>query len=59
MKCPKCGSWKSKVVDVRNVQEYTAKRRRRECKDCQNRYNTIEYSLEQLANFVKTCKETI
>ncbi len=46
MKCPKCGSTRSSVVDSRG--EPSAIRRRRECQECEFRYTTferIEYAL--------------
>ncbi|MEK6916318.1 MAG: transcriptional regulator NrdR [Nanoarchaeota archaeon] len=42
MKCPYCGSEKSKVIDKRKTEENTATRRRRECLDCEKRYTTYE-----------------
>lgn len=46
MKCPKCGSEGSSVIDSRS--DGTVTRRRRECQDCRFRFSTlerIEYSL--------------
>jgi transcriptional repressor NrdR len=46
MKCPKCGSTRSSVVDSRG--DPTAIRRRRECQECEFRFTTyerIEYAL--------------
>ena len=40
MKCPYCGSSDSRVVDTRPVGQ--AVRRRRECKDCEQRFTTYE-----------------
>ena len=40
MKCPKCKSAETKVVDKRNYELYI--RRRRECKQCMARWTTDE-----------------
>jgi transcriptional repressor NrdR len=40
MKCPFCGSGDSRVVDTRDVRDRI--RRRRECKDCGQRFTTYE-----------------
>jgi len=40
MKCPFCGSSDSRVVDTRDVRDRI--RRRRECKDCGQRFTTYE-----------------
>ena len=40
MRCLKCGSDKSSVIDSRS--DGDAIRRRRECQQCQNRFTTIE-----------------
>ncbi|MDR1606576.1 MAG: transcriptional regulator NrdR [Streptococcaceae bacterium] len=40
MKCPKCQSEESKVVDSRQAEN--AIRRRRECEQCGNRFTTFE-----------------
>lgn len=37
MKCPKCNSTQSKVVDSRHADELNAIRRRRECENCGTR----------------------
>ena len=42
MKCPSCGSHKSKVIDSRPVEENNSIRRRRECEDCHIRFTTYE-----------------
>jgi|SRR3989338_7760799 len=42
MKCPYCGSERSKVVDKRETEEGAATRRRRECLECEKRYTTYE-----------------
>ncbi len=42
MRCPHCGFTESKVVDSRSVDEGATIRRRRECLQCQARFNTYE-----------------
>ncbi|MBT3721006.1 transcriptional repressor NrdR [archaeon] len=42
MKCPYCGSLKTKVVDKRETEKDKATRRRRECLDCEKRFTTYE-----------------
>lgn len=42
MRCPKCYSTKSSVVDSRQAEEGTVIRRRRSCDDCQTRFTTFE-----------------
>lgn len=42
MKCPSCGSTKSKVLDSRPVEEDNSIRRRRECLVCHARFTTYE-----------------
>ncbi|MFU2164808.1 transcriptional regulator NrdR [Streptococcus pluranimalium] len=42
MRCPKCHTTKSSVVDSRQAEEGTTIRRRRECDNCQNRFTTFE-----------------
>ena len=53
VKCPKCGSEKSKVVDVRRNQDYLTSKedaicRRRECRDCGARFTTYELRADQI-----------
>ncbi|MBO1198484.1 transcriptional regulator NrdR [Staphylococcus simiae] len=43
MKCPKCNSTHSKVVDSRHAEEINAIRRRRECENCGIRFTTFEH----------------
>ncbi len=44
MKCPKCNSTQSKVVDSRAfADELNAIRRRRECENCGTRFTTFEH----------------
>lgn len=42
MKCPKCQSVDSKVIESRDVANGESTRRRRECEDCQTRFTTYE-----------------
>lgn len=41
MNCPKCGSSNSKIVTSKNIKNYV--KRRRQCLDCKNRFNTFEF----------------
>ena len=50
MKCPYCGS-ESKVLDTRTLGEGATIKRRRECLECQKRFNTFEV-LEDVQIFV-------
>ena len=50
MKCPYCGS-ESKVLDTRTLNEGATIKRRRECLECQKRFNTFEV-LESVQIFV-------
>ncbi|MCT4584959.1 MAG: transcriptional regulator NrdR [Peptostreptococcaceae bacterium] len=42
MKCPKCESVRTKVIDSRPIEENKVIRRRRECEDCKGRFTTYE-----------------
>ncbi len=42
MKCPRCLSGDSKVIDSRPVEENNSIRRRRECESCHFRFTTYE-----------------
>jgi len=42
MKCPKCQSVETKVVDSRVIENNQTIRRRRECEFCQHRFTTFE-----------------
>ena len=42
MKCPKCNSEDTKVIDKRATEEAEANRRRRECLSCGARFTTYE-----------------
>ena len=43
MKCPKCNSTHSRVVDSRHAEDANAIRRRRECENCGTRFTTFEH----------------
>ncbi|WP_436868072.1 transcriptional regulator NrdR [Staphylococcus equorum] len=43
MKCPKCNSTHSRVVDSRHADEVNTIRRRRECEKCSTRFTTFEH----------------
>lgn len=49
MKCPACQSENTKVVDTRRQGEQQGKKRqrRRECRDCNHRFNTIEVAVDK------------
>ncbi len=53
MKCTKCFSLDSKVVDSRVTQDSTSTRRRRECLSCGFRFTTYEYILKNPIMVVK------
>tara|TARA_B100000586_G_scaffold230293_1_gene178937 strand:- start:210 stop:659 length:450 start_codon:yes stop_codon:yes gene_type:complete len=53
MKCLKCESEDSKVVDSRSVQQGTSIRRRRECNECLFRFTTYEYILTNPVMVIK------
>lgn len=42
MKCPKCQSMETKVIDSRVIEDGQSIRRRRECEYCQHRFTTFE-----------------
>lgn len=42
MRCPKCSSSKSSVIDTRQAEDGDAIRRRRICESCQSRFTTFE-----------------
>lgn len=42
MRCPRCGSTQSKVIDSRGSKDDRTIKRRRECLDCAHRYTTQE-----------------
>jgi transcriptional regulator NrdR family protein len=45
MNCPKCDSTNVYVVDSRPLVEFVS--RRRHCKDCGHRFNTVEITQEE------------
>ena len=51
MRCPFCGFEESKVLETRTVPERNSIKRRRECLECQKRFNTFEL-LESVQIFV-------
>lgn len=58
MKCPKCNSTQSKVVDSRHADELNAIRRRRECENCGTRFTTFEHiEVSQLIVVKKMAQE--
>jgi transcriptional repressor NrdR len=44
MRCPFCGSAETKVIDSRFNEDSYSIKRRRECIECQSRFNTLETS---------------
>jgi transcriptional repressor NrdR len=53
MRCPKCASLETKVLDTRTGKNETSIRRRRECLDCEYRFSTIEEVLRADLQIVK------
>jgi transcriptional repressor NrdR len=53
MKCPRCDSSKTRVVDSREGIEGRSVRRRRECESCEFRFTTFERIEESLPMVVK------
>ncbi|MGT2753511.1 transcriptional regulator NrdR [Streptococcus ovis] len=53
MRCPKCSSLKSSVVDSRQAEDGNTIRRRRECENCQYRFTTYERLEEKTLVVVK------
>lgn len=53
MKCPRCGSSKTRVVDSREGGDGRSVRRRRECEQCSFRFTTFERIEEVLPMVVK------
>lgn len=53
MKCPRCDSSKTRVVDSREGVDGRAVRRRRECESCEFRFTTFERIEESLPMVVK------
>ena len=42
IRCPFCGSVRTHVVDTKHVDRLQGQKRRRECLDCERKFNTIE-----------------
>ena len=53
MRCPKCNSLKSSVVDSRQAEDGNTIRRRRECESCHYRFTTYERLEEKTLVVVK------
>lgn len=53
MRCPKCSSLKSSVVDSRQAEDGHTIRRRRECEQCTHRFTTYERVEEKTLVVVK------
>lgn len=53
MRCPKCTSLKSSVVDSRQAEDGNTIRRRRECENCHYRFTTYERLEEKTLVVVK------
>lgn len=53
MRCPKCTSINTKVLDTRTGKNETSIRRRRECLDCEYRFTTVEEVLRANLQVVK------
>ena len=53
MRCPKCSSTDTKVVDTRVAKDETSIRRRRECLDCGLRFTTVEEVLRENIRVIK------
>ena len=53
MRCPKCSSLETKVLDTRIGKNETSTRRRRECLECGYRFTTIEEVLRSELQVVK------
>lgn len=53
MRCPKCASLETKVLDTRTGKNETSIRRRRECLECGYRFTTIEEVMQADLQVVK------
>ncbi|MBQ7308331.1 MAG: transcriptional repressor NrdR [Clostridia bacterium] len=53
MKCLRCGSKNTKVLDSRLIEQDTKIRRRRECADCKFRFTTFETYEKQTLYVIK------
>lgn len=50
MRCPKCKTYETRVIDSRNTEDWLSIRRRRECDKCQFRFTTFER--KEFVNFL-------
>lgn len=55
MRCPNCFSLDTYVIDSRDVDDFRAIRRRRECQKCKTRFTT--YERVELTNFLVVKKD--
>ena len=53
MRCPKCSSTETKVLDTRAGKGSASIRRRRQCSQCEHRFSTVEEILREDAVVVK------
>jgi len=53
MRCPKCSSTETKVIDSRVSKSETSIRRRRECLACEYRFTTVEEVLRENLRVIK------
>ncbi len=53
MRCPKCNCQEDKVIDSRSINEGAGVRRRRECVECDFRYNTLEEVINEDVKVIK------
>jgi len=53
MRCPKCSSTETKVIDSRVSRSETSIRRRRECLSCEYRFTTVEEVLRENLRVIK------
>ena len=53
MRCPKCNSLKSSVVDSRQAEDGNTIRRRRECENCHHRFTSYEKKKKKTLVVVK------
>ena len=53
MRCPKCSSTETKVIDSRVAKSETSIRRRRECLSCGFRFTTVEEVLRENLRVIK------
>lgn len=53
MKCPKCHSQKTKVVNSRHIKDFEITKRSRFCKACNYKFNTIEKYETKMPDVIK------